>query len=103
MKADEKIQDNPVMRYHLGMAYFKNGEKENAKKELKKSSRIEPKIFCSRRSTSYTQVSSIDKISLTTPLEPFFPVPVREKHDSVIFPNIWTKMYLKKKFISFPF
>jgi tetratricopeptide (TPR) repeat protein len=30
----EKLQGNPVIHYHLGMAYFKNGQKELAKKEL---------------------------------------------------------------------
>lgn len=32
------------MRYHLGMAYFKNGEKENAKKELKKALELDSKF-----------------------------------------------------------
>jgi tetratricopeptide (TPR) repeat protein len=36
-EANEKIIDNTTMRYHLGMAYYKNGEKENARRELKKA------------------------------------------------------------------
>jgi len=33
-----------MMRYHLGMAYDKNGEKENAKQELKKALELDPKF-----------------------------------------------------------
>ena len=36
MSSNENIMDNPAMRYHLGMAYFKNGDTENAKRELKR-------------------------------------------------------------------
>jgi Tfp pilus assembly protein PilF len=43
-ESNEKVPDNPVMRYHLGMAYFKNGEKENAKKELKKALELDSKF-----------------------------------------------------------
>ncbi len=32
------------MRYHLGMAYYKNGEKENARRELKKAVELDPKF-----------------------------------------------------------
>ncbi|MEK7306362.1 MAG: tetratricopeptide repeat protein, partial [Nitrospirota bacterium] len=30
----EKLESNPLVRYHLGMAYYKNGDKDQAKKEL---------------------------------------------------------------------
>jgi Tfp pilus assembly protein PilF len=30
------------MRYHLGMAYYRNGNKEIAKKELKKALDLDP-------------------------------------------------------------
>jgi Flp pilus assembly protein TadD len=36
-EAVEKVQDNAAMHYHLGMAYYQNGDKELAKKELKKT------------------------------------------------------------------
>jgi Tfp pilus assembly protein PilF len=32
------------MRYHLGMAYFKNGDKGNAKAELRKALELNPKF-----------------------------------------------------------
>jgi Tfp pilus assembly protein PilF len=32
------------MRYHLGMAYYKNGNKENAKKELKRALELDSKF-----------------------------------------------------------
>jgi Tfp pilus assembly protein PilF len=32
------------MRYHLGMAYYKNGDKELAKKELRKALELDPKF-----------------------------------------------------------
>jgi tetratricopeptide (TPR) repeat protein len=41
---NDKIQNNPMIRYHLGMAYHKNGEKENAKRELKKALELDPKF-----------------------------------------------------------
>jgi Tfp pilus assembly protein PilF len=44
MKKNDKVQNNPMMRYHLGMAYFKNGEKENAKRELKKALELDSKF-----------------------------------------------------------
>jgi len=44
MSSNEKITDNPAMRYHLGMAYFKNGDKENAKRELKKAIELDAKF-----------------------------------------------------------
>jgi len=44
MKKNDKVQNNPMMRYHLGMAYFKNGEKENAKRELKKALELNSKF-----------------------------------------------------------
>jgi Tfp pilus assembly protein PilF len=43
-EASEKVQDNPVIRYHLGMAYFKNGDKDLAKQELKKALELDPKF-----------------------------------------------------------
>jgi len=43
-EANDKIQNNPMMRYHLGMAYYKNGEKENARRELKKALALDPKF-----------------------------------------------------------
>jgi len=43
-EANDKIQNNPMMRYHLGMAYYKNGEKENAKRELKKALELDSKF-----------------------------------------------------------
>jgi Flp pilus assembly protein TadD len=36
-EAVEKEPDHPVIRYHLGMAYYKDGKKEMAKLELEKS------------------------------------------------------------------
>jgi tetratricopeptide (TPR) repeat protein len=43
-EASEKVQENPVIRYHLGMAYYKNGDKEQAKRELKKALELNPKF-----------------------------------------------------------
>ncbi|HUL30491.1 MAG TPA: tetratricopeptide repeat protein, partial [Thermodesulfobacteriota bacterium] len=43
-ESNEKVPDNSMMRYHLGMAYYKNGDKELAKKELKKALELEPKF-----------------------------------------------------------
>jgi Tfp pilus assembly protein PilF len=43
-EAGEKNPNNPVIRYHLGMAYFKNGDKELAKKELAKALALDPKF-----------------------------------------------------------
>jgi Flp pilus assembly protein TadD len=43
-EANEKIPDNSTMRYHLGMAYYKNGDKELAKKELRKALELDPKF-----------------------------------------------------------
>jgi tetratricopeptide (TPR) repeat protein len=43
-EANDKIQNNPMTRYHLGMAYYKNGEKENAKRELKKALELDSKF-----------------------------------------------------------
>jgi tetratricopeptide (TPR) repeat protein len=33
----ENLGETPVIHYHLGMAYYKNGEKDLAKKELNKA------------------------------------------------------------------
>jgi tetratricopeptide (TPR) repeat protein len=33
----EKIPDNPVVHYHLGLAYYKKGEKGRAKTQLQKA------------------------------------------------------------------
>ncbi len=38
------MKENPVVHYHLGMAYFKNGDKEQARKELKKALELDPKF-----------------------------------------------------------
>jgi Flp pilus assembly protein TadD len=43
-EANEKIPNNPVIKYHLGMAYYKNGENELAKNELKKALELDPKF-----------------------------------------------------------
>ena len=43
-EANEKVQNNAMMRYHLGMAYYKNGEKENARRELRKALGLDPKF-----------------------------------------------------------
>jgi Flp pilus assembly protein TadD len=43
-EANEKIPNNPVIKYHLGMAYYKNGEKDLAKNELKKALELDPKF-----------------------------------------------------------
>jgi tetratricopeptide (TPR) repeat protein len=43
-EANDNIHNNPTMRYHLGMAYYKNGEKENARMELKKALELDPKL-----------------------------------------------------------
>jgi Tfp pilus assembly protein PilF len=32
------------MRYHLGMAYYKNGDNELAKKELRRALELDPKF-----------------------------------------------------------
>ena len=44
MEANDKIPNHSTMRYHLGMAYYKNGDKELAKKELKKALELDPKF-----------------------------------------------------------
>ncbi len=36
-EAQAKIKDNPVLHYHLGVAYYGNGQKEAAVKELKRA------------------------------------------------------------------
>jgi len=33
-EAADKLPDQPLIRYHLGMAYYKNGNRDLAKKEL---------------------------------------------------------------------
>ena len=42
--SSEKLQDNPTVRYHLGMAYYKNGNKELAKMELDAALKINQKF-----------------------------------------------------------
>ena len=44
-EAVEKLPNNAVIRYHLGMAYYKNGNMEEAKKELKKSLELDSKFL----------------------------------------------------------
>ena len=41
-EANEKVIDNPMMRYHLGMAHYKNGDNELARKELRKALELNP-------------------------------------------------------------
>jgi len=41
-ESKEKLFAHPVVRYHLGMAYFKNGQIELAEKELKKALELNP-------------------------------------------------------------
>jgi Flp pilus assembly protein TadD len=36
----EKIPDNATVRYHLGMAYYRNGDRADAVRELTKSLRL---------------------------------------------------------------
>jgi tetratricopeptide (TPR) repeat protein len=43
-EANDKIADHPVMKYHLGMAHYKNGDKENAKRELRRSLELDPRF-----------------------------------------------------------
>jgi Flp pilus assembly protein TadD len=43
-EANEKISNNSTMRYHLGMAYYKNGDNELAKKELRRALELDPKF-----------------------------------------------------------
>jgi tetratricopeptide (TPR) repeat protein len=39
-EAAEKVPDNPTIQYHLGMAYYKNGDKAAAKKTLEVSLKL---------------------------------------------------------------
>ncbi|HAR49960.1 MAG TPA: hypothetical protein DCR81_07670, partial [Smithella sp.] len=41
-EAADKIPDIPVIRYHLGMAYYKKGNRDLAKKELSAALKINP-------------------------------------------------------------
>jgi Flp pilus assembly protein TadD len=41
-EANEKVTDNPAMRYHLGIVYYQNGDKDLAKKELKRALELDP-------------------------------------------------------------
>ena len=41
-EASDKAPENHNIRYHLGMAYFKKGDKELAKQELKKALELDP-------------------------------------------------------------
>lgn len=43
-EAAEKLQDNPVVYYHLGMAHMKKGDKKEAQKALKTALRISDKF-----------------------------------------------------------
>jgi len=36
-ESKEKLPNHPVVRYHLGMAYYKNGQIGSAEKELRKA------------------------------------------------------------------
>ena len=42
--AAEKVPNQPLIRYHLGMAYYKNGNRDLAKKELNEALKIDPKF-----------------------------------------------------------
>jgi predicted Zn-dependent protease len=41
-EAVKKLPENPVVRYHLGMALFKKGEPNNAKKTLEFALKMSP-------------------------------------------------------------
>ena len=43
-EALEKLKDNPTIHYHLGLAYMKNGDKDQARRELKKALELDPKF-----------------------------------------------------------
>jgi tetratricopeptide (TPR) repeat protein len=43
-EANEKVKENPFLRYHLGMALYKTGEKEQARRELRKALELDPKF-----------------------------------------------------------
>jgi Flp pilus assembly protein TadD len=40
-EASEMLQNNPVVQYHLGMAYHKKGQHENARACIGKSAQFE--------------------------------------------------------------
>ncbi len=41
-EAAEKLPNQATVHYHLGMAYYKNGQVEQAKKELSRALQIDP-------------------------------------------------------------
>ena len=41
-EAADKLPNQPVVHYHLGMAYYKNGQIDLAKKELNRALQIDP-------------------------------------------------------------
>jgi len=43
-EAAEKLPNQPMVRYHLGMAYHKNGNADLARKELGKALELDPKL-----------------------------------------------------------
>jgi tetratricopeptide (TPR) repeat protein len=43
-EAAEKLPNEAMIRYHLGMAYYKNGNRDLAKKELDEALKIDPKF-----------------------------------------------------------
>ena len=43
-EAAEKLPNQPLIRYHLGMAYYKNGNRDLAKRELTEALKIDPKF-----------------------------------------------------------
>ena len=43
-EAAEKLPNQALVRYHLGMAYHKNGNRDLAKKELAEALKIDPKF-----------------------------------------------------------
>jgi Flp pilus assembly protein TadD len=43
-EAADKLPDQATVRYHLGMAYYKNGQVEQAKKELNRALQLDPNL-----------------------------------------------------------
>ncbi|MDH5563362.1 MAG: hypothetical protein OEY91_07050, partial [Nitrospirota bacterium] len=43
-EAAEKLPENPVVQYHLGMAHFKNGDRLKGKQTLEAAFRLSPEF-----------------------------------------------------------